>query len=107
MECRESSLVFFPIGFEKFPGAKAGIWFILFVFGKVRALLYASQEYRQVAWRSRVYGVSRLLETQVTRHLQTLQPGHLCYWARGMLAWHFPEHTAHLERLAFETNFYN
>ena len=45
MECRESSL-FFPIGFEKFPGAKAGRWFILFVFGKVRALLYASQEYR-------------------------------------------------------------
>ena len=27
MERRESSLVFLPIGFEKFPGAKAGIWY--------------------------------------------------------------------------------
>ena len=93
MECRKNSLVFFPIGFEKFPGAKAGILFILFVFGKVRALLCGSQEHRQLAW-SRVYGASMSLETQVTRHSQTLQPGHLCYWAKGMPAWHFPEQFA-------------
>ena len=79
MKRRESALVSLPIGFKKFPGAKAGIWStdvpmrsclnILFIFGKVKALLHATvNDVREKSTRrSRVYGDSRLLEVQVIR----------------------------------------